>query len=299
MRPRIIAFLLTLLALLAVACGSDAVTVDAGAEDDGVQANLDAARDRWAAAEMTEYVLEWSPTCFCPAVTFTDTISAGQVVSHEEEGESFFESTGKTMDDLFSEIQLALDDGPFQIEAEFDPGNGAVRSYYVDVEEMMADEEYGVVVHSVVPVVAELPGGPTIEASVFTVDYGCGHGFAKGSEDQTTGFVMFFTGEWSEDGPSLAEPIDLTTTDEWSATISVGADLFATWCDDAIEEDDPVPQIDAEYRIVQGLLNGTVDGNTASATLSNIVAEAVSGSGDVVEISELQLVNDSWGFFAG
>ena len=322
MRLRIAPLLFLLLAVAATACASDATVIDTGNVDgstppttgestdpeptdpeaapEGVAAELAAARERWLAAGITDYVLTWSPSCFCPMATFTDTVNGGTVVAHEVEGEVFWETEGTTMEALFDEIERALADDPFRIDAEFDATTGAVVSYFVDLDEMIADEEHGVVVTSVVPITSTLPGGPAVvSGSDLTVDHPCGHGFAKGSADQTISLVIFHTGEWTEDGPSLDEPIELGSNSEWSARISVGADLFANWCDDVVEEDEPTPRIDREFTITQGTLVGEVDGSVARASLSNVVAAPVDGPGEPIELPEIQLVNEGWGFFAG
>ncbi len=150
------------------------------------------------------------------------------------------------------------------------------------------------------PATATLPGGPAIvSASDLTVDHGCGHGFAKGSEDQTISLVVFHTGEWTEAGPSLDEPVELGPGSEWSARISIGADLFSNWCDDVIEEHEPTPRIDRNYTITQGTLVGEVDGMFALGRLDNVVAIPDDGVGEVIELPSIQLTNDGWGFFAG
>ncbi len=143
-----------------------------------------------------------------------------------------------------------------------------------------------------------LTGGPVLASTALSVDHGCGFGFAKGSVDQTISMVVFFTGDWTETGPSLDESIELGPGSAWSAQISVGENLFANWCDDVIEEDEPTPRIDQEFQITQGTLVGSVDNGVASATLTNVVAVPV-GDGDIVEWAEVELRNEAWGFFAG
>ncbi len=261
-----------------------------------VTADLVAARERWRAAAITDYVMTWSPSCFCPASTFTDTVNAGVLVDHQKSGDTFYQTTGWTMDDLFSNIELVLADDPARVEAEFDPETGAVISYWVDLDEMMADEEFGIEVVSLEPIITSQPGGPATLPDVELVeDWGCGFGFNKGSADQTLGLQIFFVGEWTDDGPDISTPVDISGED-WEAIVYVGKDLFADWCDDVLEEGELLPTIDAEYRVVAGTIVGQVDGWMATGTLTGAV---VNVDGQEVALPDLDLRNDDWGFFAG
>ncbi|MFT7476599.1 MAG: hypothetical protein ACI81L_003556, partial [Verrucomicrobiales bacterium] len=90
MRRHILPLLFALFALLATACGSTSAVIADGANpipaSDSLADRLHAAQDRWEATELTDYVVTWSPSCFCPSVTFSDTIVSGEVVSHEVDG---------------------------------------------------------------------------------------------------------------------------------------------------------------------------------------------------------------------
>ncbi len=261
-----------------------------------VTADLIAARERWKASGITDYVMTWSPSCFCPHSTFTDTINAGVLVNHQSDGETFYETTGLTMEEIFSQIERALANSPAHVDAEFDLETGAVVSYWVDEDEMMADEEFGIIVESLDPVTTSQPGGPASLPDVELVeDWGCGFGFNKGSADQTLGLQMFFIGEWTESGPDLSSPVDISGED-WQAIVYVGKDLFADWCDDVVEEGELLPTIDAEYRVVAGTIVGDVDGSTATATLTGAV---VNVGGEEIALPDLELRNADWGFFAG
>ena len=52
---------------------------------------------------------------------------------------------------MFGEIEKALDDGAFSVDATYDPELGYPTEYFIDVEELMADEEFGVVVLQLSP----------------------------------------------------------------------------------------------------------------------------------------------------
>lgn len=140
-----------------------------------------------------------------------------------------------------------------------------------------------------------------ISAEGFTVDHGCGFGFAKGSDAQDLGLIIFSTGPYDEAGPDLAAPIVLPN-DDWSAEVQTGADLFSNWCDDAVEEDDPIPRIDTTWTVTSGTITVTAiepagAGASVDATLAGLVLE--SADGERLELKPIQLSNELWGIFAG
>lgn len=151
---------------------------------------------------------------------------------------------------------------------------------------------------------AETDTGQTqtdVGAERFTVDHGCGFGFAKGSDEQDLGLIIFFTGPYTPAGPDLSEPIVLPDG-QWSAEVQAGADLFADWCDDAIEEDDPIPRIDRTWTVIEGTITVTAiepaaDVARVEAKLAGAVLESTDG--ERLELEPVVLVNDLWGFFAG
>jgi hypothetical protein len=91
--------------------------------------------------------------CFCPETIWADTITDGVVVAHEAVSEdSLFDPGERTMEDLFDDIDDVIDNGFATLDLDFDEDTGALVRYWVDVEEMMADEERGVEVVAVEPV---------------------------------------------------------------------------------------------------------------------------------------------------
>jgi hypothetical protein len=148
-------------AVIAAACGDDASTTTAEptsttsvpsttdpADADTPQGRLDAARQRWADNGPSSYTITIQELCFCPETIWIDTVVDGAVVTHEPAADSdgFYDPGSRTMEGLFDEIQAAIDEGFATFEADYDPVSGAVERYWVDVSEMMADEEHGVVV---------------------------------------------------------------------------------------------------------------------------------------------------------
>ena len=47
-----------------------------------------------------------------------------------------------------TKVKAAIDDGDASIEVSFDPDTGALQRFFVDVDERMADEEFGIEVIS-------------------------------------------------------------------------------------------------------------------------------------------------------
>jgi hypothetical protein len=311
--------------LLAAACGDDSSSTDAGGPGEGGSGDggstttttpattttldpatpegaLAAARARWAENGLVSYRLVTTEICFCPETAWLNTIVDGNVVSHEPSGdESFFDPGPRSMETLFDEIATVIDTGYESLDVEYHPETGAVISYYVDVDAMMADEEHGVRVTSLTPYDPEAPA-VTVEASALVDDYGCGYGFAKGNTDQTLGLIISFNGDYVPGGPDVSTPLELAS-DDWYAAIQTGTDLFANWCDDVIEVDEPTPIVDETWAVVAGTLavtSGTptdCGGGAVAATLTGAVAE--SADGEQVTLDDIELTNTGWGCFAG
>lgn len=323
---RILPLLLSIV-LIAAACGDDSSSTDAGdgGGDGGgagtsttttttteapidtstPEGQLTAARAQWAANGTSSYVLTTQQLCFCPPGEWIDTVVDGEVTGHAFAGnDSFFDPGPRTMETLFDEIEAVLAADYASIDLSFDAETGAVERYYVDVDEMMADEENGVEVISVESYDSgAVPEPVEITAAALADDYGCGYGFAKSSADQTLSLVITWTGGFTADPTSPAGPVGLPAAD-WEAEIRTGADLFANWCDDVIEIDEPTPVTTSEWSIVAGTLTITSDlplstdgQGTTTATLSGAVAE--SATGEQVTLDDIGLVNTCWGCFAG
>ena len=121
--------------------------------DSTVQAELDAARELWAAQGPDSYKIVTQSLCFCPAEQWSDTIVDGVVTEHMAlTDDAFFDPAARPMDVLFGLVQQAIDNGYASLTVSYDPDTGALQQFFVDVDEMMADEEYGVEVISVEPV---------------------------------------------------------------------------------------------------------------------------------------------------
>ena len=139
-------------------------------------------------------------------------------------------------------------------------------------------------------------GLPAVE---LTDDLGCGYGFAVVDKDETT-LLSIYRGS---DAGKVARTVSLPDS-AWEAEVRVGTHLAANWCNDVIM--DPQAETDETWEIVQGTREFVgevppVDGASAvqpvRAELTGVVVEGPDG--EQVELGDLALSNDSWGFFAG
>lgn len=140
-----------------------------------------------------------------------------------------------------------------------------------------------------------------VSANRLTVNHGCGFGFAKGSENQDLGLIVTFTGPYTAEGPDISVPIEWPS-EEWIGEVQTGSDLFSDWCNDAIEENSPVPAMLETWKIVEGTLTLEVADEPADA--SHVFGEftdlvVVSPAGERIELGAVPVSNELWGFFAG
>jgi len=311
MNPRRLAPLVAIV-ILAAACGETATPTEVGGEPSITAANptttitsttttdptspearLSAARQLWATNGFDAYSMETRQSCFCPPATWIDTVVDGAVVSHDPTTQdAFFDPGVRTMQDMFDEIEAAITEGYASIDLQFDPNTGAVVSWWVDVSEMMADEEHGVEVISLEPI------PDSVDSSLLTVDYGCGFGFAKGSADQRLALRIRSNDFGPGPGPDVSSPITLPDP-AWTAEIIDGANLFSNWCNDVIQASDPVPVTVQTWTMVAGTLTIDQQSPDGSATGSLTGAIAESPTGIRVNLDDVELANDCWGCFAG
>lgn len=128
--------------------------------------------------------------------------------------------------------------------------------------------------------------------------YGCGHGFYLGTPDQTAGLFLISQSGFGEEVPAGRHQLP---SDAWVSELQFGADLFANWCDDVMEPGEPEPVTDEVWQV-----SGTLDitslptpGECGPATGTLTGAVARNDIGDEIPLGDIELVNDSWGCFAG
>lgn len=135
------------------------------------------------------------------------------------------------------------------------------------------------------------------DPTVLTVEWGCGHGFWLGSSDQTVALQLAYTG----DGPPPATT-ELPSPD-WDVRLIVGSDLYANWCDDVIEADEPTPiehwvlPVTGGRITVLGEAPAPFSGGELGFTADDLVVELPDGA--TAPWGDFSGRNPTWGFFAG
>ncbi|MDH3706322.1 MAG: DUF6174 domain-containing protein [Acidimicrobiia bacterium] len=126
--------------------GGFALSVDFDDQTDEL-AELAAARARWDGAGIGDYQLRYQVNCFCPrAVVTVDVVDGAIETVAVEPHESAPVDRGRTVDDLFDVVAHAYDTGAASVTVAYHADTGYPVEYFVDVHEMMADEEHGVTV---------------------------------------------------------------------------------------------------------------------------------------------------------
>lgn len=110
------------------------------------QQELDQSLAKWRQANSDEYIYEFQRSCFC----FGDIIRKAWVhvadndvvdVIDVETRERLSSPSFVTVDELFEQLQESIDRPAASIRATFDSSWGYPSEVYIDLDEMMADEE--------------------------------------------------------------------------------------------------------------------------------------------------------------
>ena len=130
-----------------------------------------------------------------------------------------------------------------------------------------------------------------------TDEYGCGYGFQAGNADQSAGLFVMTDGTFGEP-PRSGRVTFGPEASPWSGELRFGSDLFANWCDDVIEPDEPTPVVTETWAVTSGRGELTLnDDGTATVSLTGLVA--VDGEGAQHELGDITIDNVGWGQFAG
>jgi hypothetical protein len=143
-------------------------------------------------------------------------------------------------------------------------------------------------------------GGAVMTLDALTESWGCGNGWAVSTADQTVGLLVMPS---AGDG-DLPASAAVAPGGPWTVELRFGRDLFANWCDDVVEPDEPEPAVDRTFTGVAGTLAfvGAVPAERFDCP-QEVEVEAtdlVVADGDTtIELGSGRLVNTSWGCFAG
>jgi hypothetical protein len=146
-------------------------------------------------------------------------------------------------------------------------------------------------------------GGPDVLEGELDESWGCGYGFRASDAAQTVAVVVEWDGGFgAADVPATAEELTLPAA-RWKADVWVGERLFANWCNDVVDMNQPQPDLEETWPIVEGTLShdapASADCGAAEVAgrLTGGVAERPDGTR--VAIPDVDLVNETWGCFAG
>ena len=112
----------------------------------GAPDSLDDARRLWADADLDNYTMTLSRSCFCLVEhigPFSVTVQNGEILSATREGETVDTDRVLTVDGLFDVLADAYRQDAHRIEVDYDPIRGYPTSFFIDYDEHTADEELG------------------------------------------------------------------------------------------------------------------------------------------------------------
>jgi hypothetical protein len=228
-----------------------------------------------------------------------------------------------TVEGIFDEIQAALDEGADRVEVDYDPETGRPRRVDVDWIANAIDDETGIRIDrfEILDGDGDDPDPVTPEPSItgtslppearevatadLSVHHGCGFGFFVGNPEQTVALRLSWQSSTEPTLPGGGGPITLPNPD-WAGEVLLGADLYANWCDDVLEPDEPRAEVTDRWPVTAGTITFTSTpepgqrigcGMSVGATVQGLEVEAPDGS--IVGLPDLEVVNESWGCVAG
>jgi hypothetical protein len=138
------------------------------------------------------------------------------------------------------------------------------------------------------------------EAPELTEEYGCGFGFYVGDADQTTGLFVFYEDMSGAMAGDVVETADLPS-ESWRAVLDEGSDLFANWCDDVLEPDEPTPEVVETWEVSGSIevLSLPEAGQCGPATARFTDLVATDSQGATMSLGDLEVTNEAWGCLAG
>lgn len=143
-------------------------------------------------------------------------------------------------------------------------------------------------------------GSESPDPPEFSQQHDCGYGFYAGTEDETAGLFIDFTDFEAAQAGEVPDMAQLSTG-SWQADLQFGADLFANWCDDVLEPDEPTPEVEEVWEVTGTIeimeLPSAGECGPATGRLTDVVAHGPDD--ETLVLGELDVTNEFWGCFAG
>lgn len=134
-----------ILLLVAVLIGVSAGQPTSSNNEIFLRNQLKSNRMKWEALGPKTFTLRFTRACFCPPDfrgPFFAEIVDGEVVSARfESGEPADPTDVLTVEEVFNEIESAIDQNAEQVIVKYDTLNGMPTSVFIDISSMIADEE--------------------------------------------------------------------------------------------------------------------------------------------------------------
>jgi hypothetical protein len=98
----------------------------------------------------------------------------------------------------------------------------------------------------------------------------------------------------------VVETADLPS-ESWRAVLDEGSDLFANWCDDVLEPDEPTPEVVETWEVSGSIevLSLPEAGQCGPATARFTDLVATDSQGATMSLGDLEVTNEAWGCLAG
>jgi hypothetical protein len=187
-----------------------------------------------------------------------------------------------SIEEWFDRIDDAIDTA-YRVDADYHDDWGFPTAVFVDVDDMTADEEWGMVFDG-------FADRTEVLRHLVNRSFDCGYGFWASTPDQGVSIELAFA------GPPDAGVSDVAELDD--ARVLIGSDLMANWCDDVMEPGEPVAEIAETWAVTGGTIEIAFESDAvAVATLTGIVA--TTPDGQEIVLGDGTYRNEAWGVFAG
>jgi|TARA_B100001093_G_C26655243_1_gene939338 hypothetical protein len=169
--------------------------------------SLEESQEKWQSHNLKSYRMNLNIVCYCiPTPDIDIRVDNGKISLINANGSSYadpdIDSTfwhARTVDELFSFINEKLSEDPFQKTLKFNSKYGYPEEIFFDIEEMIADEEIGYVIHSFSPInedcidISKISNNPCIE--IYDPVCGCdGATYSNSCKASAAGITSFVPG---------------------------------------------------------------------------------------------------------